>query len=151
MNVATVAGEFCLSRASRIGACRQVDASACGDPTCMRILPVEPVRLPGQVHEHQRGDVHDLRVEAAVSQPLLDREPADGVHLIERCDIDAVAVAQVGEQHVITLAEVVDAGSVQQEQVGPEPGRYLLIHHVGVSRVVGGPLPRLVTRPAAAG
>ena len=56
-----------------------------------------------------------------------------------------------GEQHVITLAEVVDAGSVRQEQASPEPGRYLLIHHVGVSRVVGGPLSRLVTRPAAAG
>ena len=80
----------------------------------------------------------------------LDREPADGVHLVDRRDIDAVA--QVGEQHAITLAEVVDAGSVQQERVSPEPGRYLLIHHdVGVSRVVGGPLPRLVTRPAAAG
>ena len=70
---------------------------------------------------------------------------------VDRRDIDAVAVAQVGEQDVVTLAEVVDAGSVQQEQVGPEPGRYLLIHHVGVSQVVGGPLPRLVTRPAAAG
>ena len=75
---------------------------------------------------------------ATMWQPPVDRELADGVHPLDRGDIDAIAV--------------IDAGSAQQERVSPEPGRYLLIHHdVGVSRVVGGPLPRLVTRPAAAG
>ena len=88
----------------------------------------------GRVAPRQHPDV-----DSEISEQVLERDTVDNWQ----------AVAEIGEQHVVTLAEVVDAGSVQQEQVGPEPGRYLLIHHVGVSRVVGGPLPRLVTRPAA--
>jgi hypothetical protein len=88
------------------------------------------------MHEHQRRDVHDLRVEAVVGQPLLDREPADRVHLVDRGDVDAVAVAQVGEQHVVTLAEVVDAGRVQEEQVSLEPWRYLKVHRGGLLYLV---------------
>src|SRR5215469_2902768 len=83
------------------------------------------------MHEHQRGYVDYLRVESVVSESLLDREPADRIHLVDRGDIDAVAVAQIGEQHVVTLAEVVDARSVHQEEVGLELGRYLLIHGIG--------------------
>jgi len=93
----------------------------------------------GRVAPRQHPDV-----DSEISEQVLERDTVDNWQA-------AVAVAQVGEQHVVTLAEVVGAGSVQQEQIGPEPGRYLLIHHVGVSRVVGGRLPRLVTRPAAAG
>ena len=79
------------------------------------------------------------------------KEPGKKKTVLAASSATTGSPTRIGEQHVITLAEVVDAGSVQQEQRGPEPGRCLLIHHVGVSRVVGGPLPRLVTRPAAAG
>jgi hypothetical protein len=51
---------------------------------------------------------------------------ADGMHLVNRRDIDAVA--QIGEQRVVALAEFINARSVLQEQVGPELRRYLLIH-----------------------
>src|SRR5215813_6660547 len=91
------------------------------------------------MHEHQRGDVHDLRVKSAVSEVLLDREPADWIHLVDRGDINAVAVAQVSEQHVVTFAEVVDAGSMQQKEVSLESRRYLLIH--------GPEIPYLINRP----
>jgi hypothetical protein len=73
----------------------------------------QPSDVKLRVHQHQRGDVHDLCVEFAIGEPLLHREPADGVHLVHRRDVDAVAVAQVGEQHVVAFAEVIDARGVQ--------------------------------------
>src|SRR5215469_2365933 len=70
-----------------------------------------------RMHEHERGDIHDFRVESVICEMLLDREPADRIHLVDRGDINAVAVAQISEQHIVTLTEVVDAGSMQQKEV----------------------------------
>src|SRR6202044_2445497 len=81
------------------------------EPEDRRFQPAEqPPDVQVRVHQHQRGDVDDLRVETVVRQPRLDREPADRIHLVDRGDVDAVAVAQVGEQHVVALTKVVDAG-----------------------------------------
>src|SRR5262245_44670346 len=80
------------------------------------------------MHQHQGCDVHDFRVESVVSQMLLDREPADRIHLIDRSDVDAVAVAQVREQHVVAFTEVIDARSVQQKEVRAKTRGHLLIH-----------------------
>src|ERR1700729_1185050 len=102
------------------------------------------------VLEQGRGDVQKKSVESVVGQPLLDREPADRVHLVDRRDVDAVAVAQIREQHVVTLAEVVDAGSVQQEQVSLEPRRYLLVHRARIPYLLER-LARRSARPSAPG
>src|SRR6202161_534127 len=106
----------------------------------------KPAQQPSDIQfgvlEHERGDVHDLRVKSVVGQTLLDREPADRVHIVDRRDVDAIAVAQIREQHVVTLAEVVDAGSVQQEQVSLEPRRYRLVHRARIPYLLEGSAPR---------
>jgi hypothetical protein len=55
---------------------------------------------------------------------------ADGIHLVARSDGDAVA--QAGRQPVVAIAEVINAGSAQGGQVGPDLRRYLLIHRAGI-------------------
>src|SRR5262249_11258654 len=73
-----------------------------------------------RVLEHQRGEVHDLRAHPLLAQVLAEREEAQWVLLVDRGDVDAVRVRQVGEQHVVALAEVEHAGRVQQDEVGSQ-------------------------------
>ena len=61
---------------------------------------------------------------------MLGHVKADGIHLVDRADIDAVT--QTGGQPVVVIAEVMTAGSAQRGQVRPELRRYRLIHRAGI-------------------
>ena len=132
-NMVSASGCSSLQRRGQLDGAMTLRHPVQVEPEDRRFQPREqPSDVQVGMHEHERGNVDDLRVESVVSQPLLDREPADGIHLVNRRDIDAVAVAQIREQHVVALAEVINAGSVQQEQVSLEPRRYMPVHHAGI-------------------